>query len=631
MLFKIVWKNFKGNIRNFLAFFVSAIVSISALHIFLYLREFGETIPVQSFYEWNTVSDLVQVANVLIPVMILLSAVVTVYALRFYIRSRLKEYALFTMLGIRKKDMRKLLVTEYAMACTFACLCGIACGRILSVCIGMLINHVIGGGADLTVDMLSLYKWSLFVCLALIGSTLFGVSIVLSEKDISDLVKNDVVKEAAFDSPKSLWCFLIGVGINIMTVALIVKWEGDVGEIENMIFLLLGIGIFVLINFGVGYFWRNRRRKRTYYDSLLEKNQFHHRVRTNCFAISVQTILGVILLVFSFQIFASIFGKKSDYPYDFLCLYDSEENFAEKFAEKYRGEQKAFPVVWISSQYTMPMLGISVSDYNAAYGQKEVLEEDEIIALFSSNNWTLIEDENTGKSTGIFYRKTTFSKDCPRKRFRVKREEENNLLGFTLDGAGVVLLSDEEFKRAREEDKYKQSVALLNVDRKELDSATAFVQGEKGLEKAYCRTVELEKEKIEIAFGLVIIAILDATLLFFALFIMWLKVYGELERLEQKYEFLDAMGMKQKICRKTLEKEISLPFKIQLIWTACLTALYCGAQVASQKLHGMEVISLAFYIKELTVILAVYIFMEVLFVLLVQRWGVKNICRRKTS
>lgn len=622
-MYPIVWKSFKGNIQNFLAFFISAMVSISSVYVILYMGKVSKNIPRQGLLGEFGSNDLEQLAQVTVPVLILISAVVTVYALQFYIRSRIKEYAMFTMLGIRKKDMRKMLVAEYAVACICSCFFGILGGRVITAFLEVWIEHRIGD-INMSVDTISLYKWSIVVCIVLIGIILFGISILLSEKDITELIKINVVKEKPFHGRYSILCFLVGIGMILVSLTLTMKWSGNASEIEQISFFILSVGMLLSINFGIGLFQRNREKKKTYYKNLLSEDQFYHRVRTNYFMISVQAALSVILLLFTFRVVSAIYTVENGvYPNDFLCLYDSEEKFVEQFAKKYGQEQQDTPIVWITGRQAPTMIGIPVSSYNRICNQNEVLKEDEIITL-SHNGYSLIENEKTKDSVKIKFAKQSMS-EMEEKKYHVKREEQRNLFEFSLDIEGVVVLSDEEFLKAREAEKEYQSIAILNVDEKDLAEATAYIQKEKKLERVFCKTIEKKNDQTEILLAVIMIGVLNVTLLFFGLFIMWLRTYGEFERLEQKYRFLNTLGMPKRILQNTLKQELRLPIKMQLIFTIFLSVLCGGVQAVAKVAHQGNTDFFFFYIKEMAIILAVYILIETIFLLHIQRWGIKNV------
>ena len=116
---KIVWKSFRANIKNFLAFFASVIMTVNVLFLFMYVQQSVAAIQVMDSSKllFSIGGDLPRLFWSLIPEVLVVSIVVIVYSVRFYIRSRMKDYGILTVLGIREKDMKKLIVMEYSLSC----------------------------------------------------------------------------------------------------------------------------------------------------------------------------------------------------------------------------------------------------------------------------------------------------------------------------------------------------------------------------------------------------------------------------------------------------------------------------------------------------------------------------------
>lgn len=61
----------------------------------------------------------------------IVSALLTVYAVRYYVRLRIKDYSMLTLLGLRKKKLQQIVVAEYGI------------GWLLSVLVGLLFGNLI--------------------------------------------------------------------------------------------------------------------------------------------------------------------------------------------------------------------------------------------------------------------------------------------------------------------------------------------------------------------------------------------------------------------------------------------------------------------------------------------------------
>lgn len=107
-MFKVVWKSFKYNRKNFLSFFMSEILSVAVIFMLIYIQEALSQVPgikteaLQFAYQ----SELRKQLRIIIPCIILIMILVTGYSVKAYINTRIRDYKLFQLLGIRKKNLK---------------------------------------------------------------------------------------------------------------------------------------------------------------------------------------------------------------------------------------------------------------------------------------------------------------------------------------------------------------------------------------------------------------------------------------------------------------------------------------------------------------------------------------------
>ena len=90
-MFKVVWKSFKYNRKNFLSFFMSEILSVAVIFMLIYIQEALSQVPgikteaLQFAYQ----SELRKQLRIIIPCMILSMILVTGYSVKAYINTRI--------------------------------------------------------------------------------------------------------------------------------------------------------------------------------------------------------------------------------------------------------------------------------------------------------------------------------------------------------------------------------------------------------------------------------------------------------------------------------------------------------------------------------------------------------------
>ena len=127
MLHKIIYKNFKSNIRKYILFFVSNIIAVAELFIFWGLNDVVVRAVTEPSIMMGIKSDFMIAVGLITVVTILLM----VFSMRYYIKLRAKDYGTFIMLGMKKKMSYMLLFAEYIIGCIGSLLIGILSGNLL--------------------------------------------------------------------------------------------------------------------------------------------------------------------------------------------------------------------------------------------------------------------------------------------------------------------------------------------------------------------------------------------------------------------------------------------------------------------------------------------------------------------
>ena len=127
MLHKIIYKNFKSNIRKYILFFVSNIIAVAELFIFWGLNDVVVRAVTEPSIMMGIKSDFMIAVGLITVVTILLM----VFSMRYYIKLRAKDYGTFIMLGMKKKMSYMLLFAEYIIGCIGSLLIGILLGNLL--------------------------------------------------------------------------------------------------------------------------------------------------------------------------------------------------------------------------------------------------------------------------------------------------------------------------------------------------------------------------------------------------------------------------------------------------------------------------------------------------------------------
>lgn len=217
------------------------------------------------------------------------------------------------------------------------------------------------------------------------------------------------------------------------------------------IVLLCG-GLAVIICGGVGRILENFRKSSRYIQNILSWNQFYHKFRKQKFRILIQTMIGVLVIYFSFLMIKGMSYPRL-MPNDFACVTEEGQGveFSGHMQSEYGAEELSFPFLWVNEYSGDTRVGMSVSDYNRITGENESLNENESINIWrvegtddaSLDNSGQKEEKNMylGQSMNVSEEDVEYEYDLT-----VKKELKEEFIGFSM--AGVTVLSDELFEKA---------------------------------------------------------------------------------------------------------------------------------------------------------------------------------------
>lgn len=633
MLYGIVWKNFRGNIKNFLAFFSATIVTVGVMFLMMYLGVAVRNVEYTGVFLYQKMSELQPFFNMLTPVIGVIGLAVIAYAVQFYIASRMKDYGMLKVLGIREKDMKKMLVAEYGLGCAISCGLGVALGKAASLGIGAMLKAILGSAFVGEIDMSKVYKYTLGICLLMIFLSMLIISIVLAEKDVSDVLKGTAVKEGRVVSKKA-WIFLT-VGIVLMCLSFFGIYFLEDMRVQQYLFVLACVGFAVSFLFGTGVLFERYRKGKRYFCRLLVWNEIYHYFRSNKYMVLIQTMVGVIVIMFTFLFAPSVIeGADAEWegPREVVCVYEDGVDIKRQIEENYDVTSVEIPFVGVFGEgYGEDRTGISESSYNAYFGGAEHLAENEIISLLEIDGVSsLVMDETTMESPRLYFGFEKNQSDGDDPKYIVRDERLETHQGF--DFAGLVVMADSVFQKAASSGGQKQML-LLNVKDDDLESLTTWLtsmQGEE-VEAVFSKQTEIERGRKEFALTLALLLVVDFAILFFGMFIQGLKLFADSERTRGKYTLLNTAGMRAKEQRRTLKREWSIPVRVESLCAVFLSGAFCFVKIWQLAYEGN--VAAAFHNGALlfgltAVILAAYLVLQYVFLVILRHFGMKRLLQR---
>lgn len=199
---QLIIRNLRGNFRTYAAYFVSSAFEAMVFYIFSLLL-FHPQLE-ENLSNSGTLSELAKVGlSVALVVIALLSLLFLWYTFVVFLKRRKRDLAIYLILGIEEKDLRKILFVENALLGTCATVTGIGLGILLTKLLLLIAQNVmyLTEGLKFMVPMEGLgLTFGIYVFIFLLIS--FFSTRALQGEQIISLIKEN---EKPRPEPKSHW------------------------------------------------------------------------------------------------------------------------------------------------------------------------------------------------------------------------------------------------------------------------------------------------------------------------------------------------------------------------------------------------------------------------------------------
>lgn len=656
MLLHIVFKNFKSNLRNYLLFFFSEILSVALIFSFYAMQA--------TLYDWakQGITDVYMYIAVKLTgiIVVIVGVVVVAFSMKYYARARFRDYSLFLTLGMRQRMIRKIIAAEYLFGWIFSFAAGILLGNGIQVLFKTAVKRYYGNRQVSLAVPAEVYKNTLLISGIMIIGVMIVIAILLEERGISNLVAMESKKEGR--PVKKEWGVLVIAGILLFAVSVLELKRFGVNFLnENGIYSLAGCiaagGILLL--FGGGLFLERLKRNETYYyKNIISVNQLYHRFFSNTlmiFAVFALQLLTITYLAVGIADHLPVNPSSSLYPYDFQWFGEQkDQEYASQFAEKYKGTVEALPVVRATLQWGGENIGISESTYEEVVGEKlkKPLEGQEVYCInqHPAKERVMLEFSKKGKIQGDIHIGKVTQKmmdmllwdeqwgDYFKEGYAVTGYEQRSLFGYFAKSKScedVYVFSDEffgqEWERICQEEGEPSMMYCFNVPKqaepKAKEELKDYVEknGIQTLEESYvfyAASDARSEKKMENIMYIMVNLFLIFTLFISSIFVIGMKTLAEFPYYQEKYQFLRCMGMPEKERRRTLCRELMEILKLPVLLSYSFGIIFVLRLFQVRGTKGMEA---AVFISNWAAVIVIYLIIQILSVFLMQRYLVNKV------
>lgn len=613
MLTKIIYKNFRSNLKNYILFFLSNIVAIMELFVFYGIR----SIIKSSITDKVTAEALKTDFQIAVGIIAVITLMLMFYAMKCYIKLRIKDYSMFLVLGMKKKAVSLLLLFEYCIGCVISLIFGIGVGRILLYIIQRLLVKYYPRYIQMHALGYQIYK---NVCLAsiLIMVLVFVILLIwLDGRSLGMLMAEDKKNEKR---PASyMWIILAVIGIVLMIVGIILYCGSDTQYLYAHGGLLMGLILAVV--FGLALFLNLLKKcKNFYYRHMLDLNQLYSRYLNHMIILVLLIVVHFFSLSYLVVQTAELLPLdqyRSQYPYDVIWITEKDnKGYAKKLASTYNGTVTEVPMIRVSTYYGANHIGISEKTYRKLSKSQALNLKENQIAVRIENSDAKQEDIKDSAYWEVYstlYAGKYFGKQDSDTLIDVKENEDihfniqsictQTIVGkYSTDGwhENIIVFSDEYFN------KQWNAISLKNDNASELELFTfpttrrepvcqklkqynqksSYHKMGKLQNNLYITDQYLNGQKMRALFSMSSKIFLIIASILSGFFIMSLKTLTEFPALQKRFEFFKCMGMRENQLKWNTFFEIKILGQIAESVSLVTGFLYVGAFIHKQKLAG---------------------------------------------
>ncbi|MBW9154418.1 FtsX-like permease family protein [Clostridium estertheticum] len=326
--FSMAVKNIQRKLDTYLTYFLSAAFAVTIFFIFCSIYYNPE------FADFHTgVSKIGIIFKISSVVVLLFSGVFVYYANSLFIKSRKKEIAIYSLLGMRKKEIGQLLFLETLLVGVGSIISGILLGSLFTRFFSMILKKLMLGGAPGN-DIAFHLTWQPVVVSIVVFLILFILNALYSLKTVfgSKLIDLLSAEKEGETAPKfSVVLSVLSILMIFVSYLVFLNFNGDAGAMK-----LIGPAIFACVLLATGTYllfqniviWLLSKCKKNimfYYKTgnFISTSQNVYRIKANSNIFCVIALLSaftVTVMSAAISFYLTLGNSMPIYaPYSYLC------------------------------------------------------------------------------------------------------------------------------------------------------------------------------------------------------------------------------------------------------------------------------------------------------------------------
>lgn len=542
-----------------------------------------------------------------------------------YIRKRSYEYAMFDILGMKRKHKFRFVGCEYAGVIVCSMAGGVVAGQSVSLLVLPLLRHLLHD------DTLTA-QWNLIPLrlTVIVGVIMFGLIFAICDELISCLGMDAVLsmgKQSGKSYRPSIVPLIIGSAFTALSFAFLFSYWGKVNKAIPT--AMVCVSMLCLMT-ALGDRWlRKQKKSRDYHKKVLWMDQWYHRFYYN---MNLSVVMAALIFINLFNFGIKICDHvpvlpEEAYPYDLVWMADTgDEEFIEGLEKTYGIEARTQPCVRVTTPDFGEHMGISALDYERWTKEKVKLSGKEIYVVYQRNremrNLLGIDYGagrprlyigNARKDLWIITGAGIIAGEEFKREYQVVGETTRAMTGVYQSRAAtewrgelweqVIVFSDEYYRQISAAAEGAHLVVMIRTpdtfskgDYQKLCGDVYDYAAEHSQINAldyrfgnliYEKRTEMGENRQNQLLRLAAAGINIFILMLCVIFILWIKGKYDYEDMKWKYQFFRLSGMEEGKRKAYIRREMLLSLVISFVGGVPLALVFIAGDVAEKKL-GMD-------------------------------------------
>lgn len=308
-LFSIAKKNILGNLRSYLIYFISMILSVVIYYAFVSLR-YNDSV-IKAIDNFTSLESIFIMSSIII---ILFSLIFIFYCNAFFIRVRKKEIGLYSIVGIPKKTIGKMMFFENFIMGLISLIIGIILGLLFSRLFAMILINLIDNRLSINFSFSfesivnTIIVFSVIIILTSIKAymTIYKFKLVDLFKDDNENFKMPISNQLSY--------LLAVISIIMLIISFYISTKplpkNSFRIIVHMLMIIVNliVGNYLLFNSCIPYILKLLKKYKKYFYkdiNMISTSHLLYRIKGNINTLTITSLL----IALTISLFATVFSQ----------------------------------------------------------------------------------------------------------------------------------------------------------------------------------------------------------------------------------------------------------------------------------------------------------------------------------